>query len=650
MPGSRVTQEKKRRFFYLTMDTQGPGLTVPAAAKELGFSETTGWRLMKGIRQTVVADARAAGRDLPEPKAWDELSTDGQTALRDINVFSEMFFARRPSPWRYETAMRIVDAIAAGRTSSERTYIALNVFPGAGKTTFGHDLFAWLLAGGGLCDPTFGRALRLMYGSRTLQTASRMVSRLRRSLELRRPHWDKEQQVGAEFVMAVEFGRFKPDIAQGEEAMWARHQFLVAQMGIVDLYEKEPTVQAASQESGFLGERVNLGWWDDISTTDNSRNADIAENTSRWFEDEAETRLEPGGVLALVGQRLGPLDLHRKRMDAAYLDENNELKPKYTEHIVFPVHQDHLCDGEHRQWDGADDGCLTDAWRMSWRDIQRAKSNPNFETVYQQKDINPAAVLVQQVWIDGGEDINGYPSPGCWDRTRGFFEHPKDVGRLVDYVTVDPAAGEWWAVEWWAAQLDPAEAQMRCRYLIAGYRKRFRWGDFLDWDEREGRFTGLMNQLQEASIAGGHPIRVWVVEKNSAFSGLFQFEHYRRWRLRFPDVVVWDHLTHKNKADPEVGVDALVPTPYRLGLKRLPRKEGDLEALNYLRVKTKELTTYPHVETYDTVMADWFGEFNLPRILNYGRRDFRGDLRMDTALPEYLRRQHHALYYGEEDR
>lgn len=650
MPGLRVTAERKRRFFYLTTDPDGPGLSSAAAAKELGFSETTAWRLRSGARRNFTEDTKDRQGDLPEPKTWAELSTDAQTALKDINVHSELFFARRPSPWRYETAMRVVDAIASGRDGGDRTYADLNVPPGFGKTTFGHDLFAWLIAGGGLLDPAFGRALRLMYGSETMKVSTHMILRLRRSLELRRPFWDKEQARHATHVMAREYGRFKPDISLGEESMWASDQILVAQMGDVDLYEKEPTVQAASKESGFLGERVNCAWWDDIATTRNSRNPDIAEDVSRWFEDEAETRLEPGGVLLLVGQRLGPLDLHRKRLDSRYTDEDGEQKPKYTDHIVFPAHQQHLCDGKHRQWDGHEDGCLTDAWRMKWRDIQKASSNPNFETVYQQRDINPATVLVQQVWIDGGEDFDGFPAPGCYDRGRGFFEHPKGVGRLVDYVLVDPSVTNWWALEWWAAQLDPADDQMRFRYLVYGLRKRMRWGDLLDWDSSEGKFTGIMNQLQEASIAGGHPIRVWVVEQVSAFKGLFQFDHYRRWRLRFPDVVVIGHETQKNKADTESGVQALMPTPYRLGLKRLPRKEGDLDALNYLRPKIKELTTFPHVETFDTVMADWFGEHNLPRILSLGRRDIRGDLHMDVKLPGYLKRQLRTEYYGEEER
>jgi len=75
------------------------------------------------------------------------------------------------------------------------------------------------------------------------------------------------------------------------------------------------------------------------------------------------------------------------------------------------------------------------------------------------------------------------------------------------------------------------------------------------------------------------------------------------------------HETQKNKTDRELGVESLLPMVYKRGLKRLPRKQGDLNALNFVRVFTEELTTYLFSRTDDCVMADWFGEFNMKRVL-----------------------------------
>lgn len=643
MPGPRISDEQKRKFFYLVYDPEGPRIMPGLAAKELGFSKATAYRLTSGlhVHAGVNRPSQLQARlqaDLPSPKRWDELSTDARAGLGDLNVFGEMFFCRRPSPWRKDAAMRLVDAIT---DRSQRTFLDMNVFPGSGKTTLLHDIKAWLICGGGTLDPAFGRALRIMIGSRVVRVAEHSCLRLRRSLELRRPYYDKEQRRQAEFVPAVEYGRFKPNTSAGEESIWAKDQFLVAQLEDVDLYEKEPTVQVASQESGFLGERVDLAVWDDIATYDNSRSPEQAESLSAWFEDEAETRVEPGGVLALVGQRLGPLDLHRNRLDAMVTEEDGIDRPKYT-HIVYPAHQDDLCDETHDQWDPAGNrGCLTDAYRLPLKDWIDVRAKTNYRTVYQQEDSDPARILIHPVWLEGGTDHDGYPAPGCFDRDRGFFEWPERVGPLIDYCVVDPASGKqsaragdsFWALEWWAVQ-----PQTRHNYLIHGRRARIQAGDLLDWDNAQQEFKGWMHELQVGSILAGHPIRVWIIEAVAAHRYLFQFEHFRRWRQMFPMVSVIPHQTQRNKTDPDLGVDGLMPMRYKSGQKHLPRKRG-VDSLNYIKAKVKELTTYPYAMYDDTVLADWMGEWNLDTVLQIGNRALDGPMTIEAQLSPYLKRQ-----------
>lgn len=640
----RIPPEIKTRFLYLVFDPTGPRLPTEAAAAVVGISKASAHRIVKASKENPTADARRMHLDLPKPKPWEELSTDAQEALRQINTFRELFFARRPQVWVHDAAMRIVEALA---DTSQRTFLDINVFPGAGKTTLGMDIGCWLICGGGFCDPAYGRALRLMYGHRTLTGATRMVSRIRGFLELRRPFYDKERRVFASHVLTLEYGRFKPGQLYGEESLWARDQFTVAQMVDVDLYEKEPTVQAASRQSGFLGERVNLAWWDDLVHTSNSRTIEVADELDGWFEDEAETRVEPGGVLALVGQRLGPRDLHRKRLDKTVLDEDGRERKLYV-HIVYPAHHDRLCDGQHRQWTGGDEpgsGCMTDVERLSVADWSNARSKANYATVYQQEDADPEAVLVWPAWLEGGDDGTGYDAPGCWDRDRGWGEHPRDVGRLIDYATVDPSNRNFWAIEWWAYQ-----PETRFNYLIWGERKRMEAGGergLLDWNNAEQQFIGLMEQAQMASVVAGHPIRVWVIETNIAQRHLLQYEHYRRWRRRWPDVVVLRHETQTNKWDPDWGV-SILSTRYKTGHKRLPYRGGtktdpQFSGRNFLRVLVRELTTFPNGETDDTVLADWMGETNLPRIVQAAKRSM-GPQRLEGAmLPAYLRKQRQEI-------
>jgi len=588
-----------------------------------------------GIRDSAAGDAYRDHRDLPDPKPWEALSTDAREALRDFNVFRELFFADEPQVWAYDAAMRIVEAL---QREDERTFIDLNVPPGFGKTTIGLRLGCWLIAGGGFCDPRRGRAMRLMYGSETMTTATHMTKAIRNALSLRRPFYDIDRAVRAELVLAVEYGRFRPVRGYDPDTQWREDQFVVAQLEDVELYEKEPTVQAASFKSGFLGERVNFAWWDDIATTKNSQTPKISDQLNTFFSNEAERRIEPGGVLVLVGQRLGPLDLHRRRLEARRRDGT----PLYH-HIVFPAHHDQLCDGEHRQWDGRYEvgaGCLTDARRLPLRDWEAVTEEPNYRTVFQQEDVDPGAVLVLPEWLQGGVDRDGFDAPGCYD-DRVFGDHPEGVSGLVDYAVVDPSPTRFWAVEWWAYH-----PETRFNYLIWGDRRKMPAGTergLLDWDGDQGRFVGLMEELQRRSVASGHPIRVWVLETNAAQRWLLQFDAYRRWRRRWPDVAVLTHETQRNKLDPRYGV-SMLSTRYRTGFKRLPNKPAqDLAGLNFMRVFVRELTTHPHSETDDTVMADWMGEFNLPRIVAAARRRL-GDLVLEgERLPPYLRRRRHEV-------
>jgi hypothetical protein len=112
--------------------------------------------------------------------------------------------------------------------------------------------------------------------------------------------------------------------------------------------------------------------------------------------------------------------------------------------------------GSHRQWDAAGDGCLLDAERLSWTELQAERaSNPRkFRLVYQQEDVDPAGAFVDPAWLEGGVDRDGILSPGCYDTDRGFMQWPAGVTGLLDYVTIDPSAGNFWGVEWWAIAAD----------------------------------------------------------------------------------------------------------------------------------------------------------------------------------------------------
>lgn len=631
MPRKRIPATTRAQFQRLvTPPPQGDGVSIAEACRRLGIDKSTGYRWSKGLESSETRTLKASRMqaELPPPLGYDSLSDVAKEMLADFNVFSEKALCRHPAAWRLDAAKKSVDFL---RNKDERDYIVANVFPGSGKSTLWTlDIILWLLCGGGTMDPAYGRALRFMLGHESKIVSTHYVTRVRRLLDLTRPYYDKEQQRRAEICLAREFGRFKPDTQHGEESLWRSDQFLVAQLQDIDLYEKEPTVQAASQQAGFLGERVDYAVWDDLVTSRSTKTPEASEAIAKWFEDEAETRVEPGGVLWLIGQRLGPLDLFRDRLNKQWTDDEGIPHNKYH-HIVYPAHNESTCDGSHRQWDLGEEGCILDEYRLPWKEIVKLRNEPNFRVVYQQEDTDPSTALVLPIWIEGGTGPWLEEHPGCYDKDRGFWEWPKGV-KLVNYVTVDVAATGWWAIEWWAV-----EPHTNINYLIYGTRKKMGANDLLDWNNANQKHIGLMEELQTASVLQGQAIRVWVIESNACQRHLFQYEHFHRWKRKWGYVDIIAHQTQKNKLDPVLGVEARIPQGYREGRKRLPRKRGT-DSLNYIKHKVHELTTYPNCKTTDTVMADWFGEAHLEDIIRLGTKPME-TWRPDVKLPPYLERQ-----------
>lgn len=586
------------------------------AARQAGISYNTAQRLhsdpvnssgLEFYKQWLTDDTRDVYR-------YDQLTREVKKAHDDFEVFRLRYFGHRSMPWHVKTAETIVKALA----SEQKEYLVINCPPGSGKSTLlTHDIILWALMR--------NRAMRVFIGTGAQTTGQDYVQRIRNSLDrvlpLEADEHDKKMGLAADAKQTLlhDFGRFKPD----GHGYWRSDKFVLARAGGQPAHQKEASVVAYGRKSEFLGGRFNLVVWDDVVTDANSRTATQQAELARWWKSTAESRLEPGGVLVLMGQRMGAHDLYRHALDqrdiADVIDETDydpETLPSKYIHVKFPAHDEERCaggDSKHVDHDPKTakpwpKGCLLDPKRLTFKDLRVMQYNDprSFATVYQQEDTDAGSVLVDPLWIKGGEDpITHVMHPGCWDTERHLGQIPDGLaGDVYSVISADPSPSNFWGLTWWLYQCDTD-----FHHLIDIERKRMSAPDFLDWNHATGTFSGLLEEWWQRGQEVGRPVSHVIVEANAAQKFLLQYDHARRWSTaRAVDLVA--HETHRNKADPTYGVTALAPH-YRMGKVRLP---GHWVTRKPVMALYNEVTRYPDAATTDLLMSHWFLLWQAPRL------------------------------------
>jgi len=574
------------------------GIAIEAAARKARLSASTAYRFERGDPGSGGLEAAAtlgvnmvAGNLVAQP-----LSEDAKRALDNFVYFRLRYFGRKSTPWQERAAYEILRLVE----SDEREYVVMNEPPGSGKSTlFTHDIPCWLIAR--------DRTIRIQIGSRTERQGRMYVGRIKKSLErdapLRADADSLARGISFDAVACLQddFGAFKPE---GRTDLWRAEALVARQLDGVSLDDKEPTVSAWGQDSGFLGGRFDLVIWDDLVDRKNTKSSESKDSLREWWDSEAETRLEPGGLLLLQGQRIQHDDLYRYCLDKKTLDE----KTKYR-HIIFKAHDEDLCTGNHDNLKAWPEGCLLDPHRLPWKHLETLKhNNPrSFAIMYQQEDGDVVGGLVDSMWITGGIDSDGYPAPGCLDKQRSFLDPPANLlnGNGWSFVTVDPSPTEWWGVIWWL--YDPNSGN---RYIIDLHKRRLNPEQFLSIDLDTMDYSGLMQDLWNDSNDLQIPISHVIVEVNAAQRWLLSQPHVQRWSAA-TGVAFVPHTTSVNKADPKYGLESIGDL-FRQGRIRIPW--GDLQSRNRCQHLIDEATRYPDHDTTDLIMSTWFGKLGVENL------------------------------------
>jgi hypothetical protein len=591
---------------------RGMGMTVPSIAQELHVSPSFVKKVLTGQQKTGNDWQQARWtRDLKGPIPYEKLSPEAQQAWNDIAYFARRYFGALVMPWQMQATEKVVGML----DSDEKEYAVMNMPPGAGKSTFFTlILAAWLTVR--------NRGIRGMIVSNTQRNAELYTLALRRALEQPLPirASDNDIRLGiavdAESSIVKDFGLFKaPNADSGER--WSAKAFQVMQYKDRPISEKETTWSAFGRGGQFLGNRLDVVICDDVYDKSALRTVEARQEFKNWFDANVETRLEPNGLLLLVGQRQHADDIYRYAIDkkdsldewGEEIEDTDEHKPMY-QHVIFKAHYEENCRGDHgRDAKPHPEGCLLYPGRLKWRDLKKVQLNkPGVYAVeYQQEDMSLAEVLVDPLWIKGGTDpVTNIQYQGCYDNERGEWELPRGVSGFFGYATCDPSPTMYWSCQYWLYHPETEQ-----RFLVAHHRRRMNAPDLLDYNTDTRVYSGLMEEWQANSVALGVPIQFWIIEANAAQRFMMQYDAMKKWfALRNTQQV--PHQTGANKSDPLLGVWSMQGI-YKMGKVRLPNRPGGETRINTEKL-VKEVCGWPQGDTDDAVMSQWFGEWNLPNI------------------------------------
>jgi hypothetical protein len=341
----------------------------------------------------------------------------------------------------------------------------------------------------------------------------------------------------------------------------------------------------------------------------------------------AEARCDPGGLVNVIGQRLGPGDLYAHCMAKVIYEDDEEddgeditveehlkdpvKKQKYHQ-LIYKAYYDELDTGpKSRKKDAAPwpEGPLLDPVRLPWKDLSYIRYNQpqKFRVVYQQEDVDLDYQLVDRSMITGGVAHDGIHYEGCIDRERQPGHLPRGLQPpWISIISVDPSPSQFWGVIWTVVQPD-----LGLYHVVDIERVKLTAEELLGYDMATGTYTGILPEWIARSEDMWYPVSHVVVEVNAAQRFLLAHDFVRRWQA-LTGVTIVPHTTSRNKLDENLGLEALIPPVVRSGSLRLPSMSGNWKTLALV----DELVTWTRDKKRgtDLAMALWFMLLHAPKL------------------------------------
>lgn len=386
---------------------------------------------------------------------------------------------------------------------------------------------------------------------------------------------------------------------------WSADAIYVKGKGAGGVVQKDPTVEAHGWGGSVYGQRADIIFMDDVVV---SKNANEHEKQLLLLEREVESRLpsdhEGGGLLAVLGTRVAPIDLYRILNETVDGDEER-VWTRFRQPAVLDYGN-----GDSKTW--------VTLWPEKWPGKALAKKkrgDAQWNLIYQQLDVGDNMTFNARA-VAASINHRRFPGPL---KANAMGHRIEGMNGLYVIGGLDPASVNYTSMI--VLGLDPVSGK---RYLLDGF-------------NRKGTLPHEMRERIRYFTDTYH-INEWVIETNAFQRSITQDIELMQF-LRSRGCKLTPHYTSDNKRDPDFGIATMGPlfdscghpnpqaangpwiaTP-KTALIELPSPRQN----SWVAELIQQLTTWEpqgmsQKAKTDLVMALWFCEIAAKRILDRGQK------------------------------
>lgn len=318
--------------------------------------------------------------------------------------------------------------------------------------------------------------------------------------------------------------RFAPEGGwQDPDGSWTNDRIYVRGKNS-DGVQKDPTVQAMGIKGQIYGRRADIIILDDIIDADNAREVDSQlRKINRDISSRLPSDQEGGGLLAVLGTRVAPMDIYRILGEL----EDGDFRRVWT-YFRMPAVLDYG-NGDSDTWETL--------WPEKWNgpSLSRRRVDAGWNLYFQQLDVDDDMTFKAEAV---NASVNSMRFPGLLV-DGGPGQRVGGMSGLYIVCGLDPAASGHTAII--VAGLDPLTGK---RWVIDG------------WNKPNANASDIITKFKD--FTDQYQPHEWVVEQNA----------FQRFLTQLPDIVdyarargvkITPHNTNRNKFDSDWGVQTMGP-------------------------------------------------------------------------------------------